>query len=74
VSNWIKGVGGSALVLAVALIRLVVASTDPSRPPFGNVYERGTFPGVETVVVSLVFDVVAAPPDTVLQVRNVVVD
>ncbi len=55
-------------------IRLVVASTDPSRPPFGNVYERGTFTGVEEVVVSLVFDVVAAPPDTVLQVRNVVVE
>ncbi len=55
-------------------IRLVVASTDPSRPPFGNVYERGTFPGVEEVVVSLVFDVVAAPPDTVLQVRDVVVN
>ena len=55
-------------------IALVVASTDPSRPPFGNVYERGTFPGVEEVVVSLVFDVVAAPPDTVLQVRDVVVE
>lgn len=55
-------------------IRLVVASTDPSRPPFGNVYERGTFPGVEEVVVSLVFDVVTAPPDTVLQVRTVVVE
>ncbi len=55
-------------------IRLVVVSTDPSRPPFGNVYERGTFPGTEEVVVSLVFDVAAAPPDTVLQVRNVVVE
>lgn len=55
-------------------IRLVVASTDPSRPPFGNVYERGTFPGTEEVVVSLVFDVAAAPPDTVLQVRDVVVN
>jgi hypothetical protein len=55
-------------------IRLVVAPTDPSRPPFGNAYERGTFPGVEEVVVSLVFDVVAAPPNTVLQVRDVVVE
>lgn len=55
-------------------IRLVVASMDASRPPLGNVYERGTFPGVEEVVVSLVFDVVAAPPDTVLQVRDVVVE
>lgn len=55
-------------------IRLVIASTDPSRPAFGNVYERGIFPGVEEVVASLVFDVVAAPPDTVLQVRDVVVE
>jgi hypothetical protein len=55
-------------------VRLVVASTDPGRPQFGNVYERGIFPGVEEVVVSLVFDVVAVPPDTVLQVRDVVVE
>ncbi len=54
-------------------IRLTVASTDPSRPPFGNAYERGTFPGVEEVVASLVFDVVEAPPGAVLQVRDVIV-
>jgi hypothetical protein len=54
-------------------IHLVVTSTDPSRPPFGNVYERGRFPGVEDVVGTLVFDVVEAPPDAVLQVREVVV-
>ncbi len=55
-------------------IRLVVTSTDASRPPLGNVYERGTFPGVEKVVVSLVFDVMEAPPAAVLQVRDVVVE
>jgi len=55
-------------------IRLVVTSTDATRPPLGNVYERGIFPGVEEVVASLVFDVVAVPPDTVLQVRDVVVE
>ena len=55
-------------------IALVITSTDPSRPPLGNVYERGIFPGVEEVVVSLVFDVVAAPPDAFLQVRDVVVE
>ena len=55
-------------------VQLVVESTNPARPPFGNVYERGIFPGVEEVVASLVFDVVAAPPDTVLQVRDVVVE
>lgn len=54
-------------------IALVVTSTDPSRPPLGNVYERGTFPGVEEVVASLVFDVVEAPPGSVLQIRDVVV-
>lgn len=54
-------------------IRLVVTSTDASRPPLGNVYERGTFPGVEEVVAALVFDVVEAPPGAVLQVRDVVV-
>lgn len=55
-------------------IRLVVSSTDATRPPLGNVYERGTFPGVEEVVASLVFEVVAAPPGAVLQVRDVVVE
>ena len=55
-------------------IRLVVTSTDATRPPLGNVYERGTFPGVEEVAASLVFDVVEAPPGAVLQVRDVVVE
>lgn len=54
-------------------IRLTVVSTDPSRPPLGNAYERGKFRGVEEVVVSLVFDVVEAPPGAVLQVRDVIV-
>jgi hypothetical protein len=53
---------------------LEVTSADPSRPPFGNVYERGIFPGVEEVVATLVFDVVAAPEGAVLQVRDVVVE
>jgi hypothetical protein len=55
-------------------IRMVVVSTDPSRPPFENVYDRGTFPGVEEVVASLVFDVDAASPGAVLQVRDVIVE
>jgi hypothetical protein len=54
-------------------IRLVVTSTDPSRPVFGNVYERGSFPGVEDVVATLIFDVVETPPGAVLPVRDVVV-
>jgi hypothetical protein len=55
-------------------IWMVVVSTDPSRPPFENVYDRGTFPGVEEVVASLVFDVVEAPPGAILQVRDVIVE
>jgi hypothetical protein len=51
----------------------VVTSTDPSRPVFGNVYERGSFPGVEDVVATLIFDVVETPPGAVLPVRDVVV-
>ena len=55
-------------------IRMVVVPTDPSRPPFENVYDRGTFPGVEEVVARLVFDVAAAPSGAILEVRNVIVE
>ena len=52
-------------------IRLEVRPTDPTRPPFGNVYDRGIVPGVEEAEVLLVFDVAAAPDGAVLQVRDV---
>ena len=54
-------------------VHLVVTSTDASRPPLGNVYDRGIFPGVEEVVATLVFDVVEAPQGAVLQVRGLIV-
>jgi hypothetical protein len=50
-----------------------VSPTDPSRPPLGDVYGRGRYPGVETVEATLVFDVETAPPGAILQVRDVVV-
>lgn len=54
-------------------VRLEIRPTDPSRPPFGSVYDRGLFPGVEAVSAHLVFDVEAAPAGAMLQVRDVVV-
>lgn len=54
-------------------VNLVIEPVDPSRPPLGNVYERGLIPGVEPVIAYLVFDVVAAPAGAVLEVRDVVV-
>ena len=54
-------------------VRLVVEPADPARPPMANVYERGTVPGVEEVIVRLRFDVVAAPAGAVLEVRDVLV-
>lgn len=54
-------------------VRIVIEPTDPSRPPLGNVYDRGLIPGVEPVEAYLVFHVVDAPTGAVLQVRDVVV-
>jgi hypothetical protein len=54
-------------------LRLELRPTDPSRPPFGNVYQRGTFPGVEMARVFLVFDAAEASPRAVIEVRDLVV-
>lgn len=54
-------------------LRLELRPTDPSRPPFGNVYQRGTFPGVETARVVLVFDVVETASGADIGVRDLVV-
>jgi hypothetical protein len=52
-------------------VRLLVEPTDPDRPPFKNVFDRGRFPGVEEVKVVLVFDVQEASPSAVLHISNV---
>jgi hypothetical protein len=54
-------------------LELELRSTIPGRPPFGNVYERGIFPGVEAVEVLLVFDVAETAPGVVIGVRDLVV-
>ena len=52
-------------------IRLEVRPTDPSRPPFGNVYERGTIDGVEEATVWLAFDVTEVSPGAVLRLIDI---
>jgi hypothetical protein len=52
-------------------IRLEVRPTDPSRPPFGNVYERGTIDGVEEATVWLAFDVTEVSPGAVLRLVDI---
>jgi hypothetical protein len=54
-------------------LRLVIRSTDPSRPPFINIYTRGRIAGLETVQAVLEYTVVTSAAGSVLQVRNVVV-
>lgn len=54
-------------------LRLELRSTVPGRPPFGNVYQRGIFPGVEDARVVLVFDVAQTSPRSVIGVRDLVV-
>ena len=54
-------------------IRMEVRPTDPARPPFMNVYDRGVIPGLEEATAWLVFDVEASPEGAVLQVRDVLV-
>jgi hypothetical protein len=54
-------------------IRLVIRSLDPSRPPIGNVYAHGWYPGTEDVEVYLVMDVTSVTAGAMLQVRDLVV-
>jgi hypothetical protein len=54
-------------------VELVVRSTDPSRPPFDNLYAHGWHPGSEVVNVYLVLDVVSMTPGATLRVRDLVV-
>ena len=52
-------------------IRLDLRPDDPSRPPFGNVYERGTVEGVEGASLWLVFDVTEVSPGAVLRLVDI---
>ena len=52
-------------------IRLELRPSDPTRPAFGNVYERGTIEGVEDATVWLVFDVTEVSPGAVLHLVDV---
>lgn len=60
-------------LLDSGVVRMELRSTIAGRPPFQNVYERGTFDGPEEVRVVLVFDVVEAAPDAVIRVTDVLV-
>jgi hypothetical protein len=60
-------------LLDPGVVRMELRSTIDGRPPFQNVYERGTFDGPEEVRVFLVFDVVEAAPDAVIRVSGVLV-
>jgi hypothetical protein len=52
-------------------VRLQVEPTDPTRPPFISIYERGRFPGVEKVSVVLVYDVAENATDAILHFQNI---
>jgi hypothetical protein len=54
-------------------ISLDVRPVDPTRPPVGSVY-RDPFDGVEPVEVFLVFNVTELKSDSILQVRDLVVE
>ncbi len=54
-------------------ISLVVRSTDPTRPPFDNLYAHGWYPGTEDVQAFLVLDVTSFVPGATIQVRDLVV-
>jgi hypothetical protein len=60
-------------LLDPGLVRMELRSTVPGRPPFRNIYERGTFKGPEEVLVVLIFDVAETGPDAVIHVTDVLV-
>jgi hypothetical protein len=60
-------------LLDPGLVRMELRSTVPGRPPFDNIYQRGTFKGPEEVRVVLVFDVAETGPDAVIHVTDVLV-
>ena len=60
-------------LLDPGMVTMVIRSTDPSRPPFQNIYERGVWDQPETVRVLLVFDVTETSPGASIHVTDVLV-
>jgi hypothetical protein len=63
----------AGFLLDPGLVRMELRSTVPGRPPFDNVYQRGTFQGPEEVRVILIFDVAETGPGAVIHVTDVLV-
>jgi hypothetical protein len=55
-------------------IKLDLRPDDPSRPPFGNVYQREPVEGAEAATLWLVFDVTDAQPGAVLHLADIAVE
>ena len=60
--------------VADATVRLELRPADPTRPPFGDVYERPLVDGVEEATAWLVFDVTEASPGAVLHLADIVIE
>ena len=58
-------------LLDPGLVTMVIRSTDPSRPPFQNIHERGVWDQPETVRVLVVFDVMATSPGATIHITGV---
>jgi hypothetical protein len=65
----------SALDVATTIwgVAMEVRSTNPARPPFSNIHERGWHRGTETVRVLIVFEVMSFRPGASLEVVDLVV-
>jgi hypothetical protein len=63
----------AGFLLDPGVVWMELRSTVPGRPPFRNIYERGTFKGPEEVRVVLIFDVSETGPDAVIHVTDVLV-
>jgi hypothetical protein len=55
-------------------IHLELRPSDPTHAPFGDVYERPLYPGVEEAILWLVFDVTEASSGAVLHLADLVVE
>ena len=58
-------------LLDPGLVTMVIRSTDPSRPTFQNIHERGVWDQPETVRVLVVFDVTATSAGATIHITGV---